>query len=218
VLARQDEIQARQTAGTVSDSPTTAATVKQKYGDDFIIEINVGKGTAKQCMSTLVEMALQNRGIQDQGEELAAGERIHEDLSTLKKWTSSHLIKQGHHCLSTIEILNAARARAQQKKSKEDEQNKNRLERKHAFDKQMASIAQLIKDRPELNFNTWSAKECKGYLQYYKTNSDPKLPSRVAELRARCCIVCDEKRPPPLLPPTVAAEDESDDDLSFSYI
>jgi len=218
VLARQDEIQARQTAGTVSDSPTTAATVKQKYGDDFIIEINVGKGTAKQCMSTLVEMALQNGGVQNQGEELAAGEQIHEDLSTLKKWTSGHLIKMGHHCLSTIEILNAVRAQAQQKKSKEDKQNKNCLQRKLAFDKQMASIAQLIEDKPELNFNTWSAKECKGYLQYYKTNSDPKLPSRVAELRARCCIVRDEKRPQPLLPPTVAVEDESDDDLSFGYI
>jgi len=217
-LARQEEIEATQTAGTVSNWPTTAATVKWKDGDDFLIKINVGKGTAKQCMSTLVEMALQNGGVQNQGEELAAGEQIHEDLSKLKKWTSGHLIKQGHHCLSTIEILNAVRVRVQQKKSKEDKQNKNHLERKRAFDKQMASIAQLIEDKPELNFNTWSAKECKGYLQYYKTNLDPKLPSRVADLRAHCCIVRDEKCPVLLLPPTVAAEDESDDNLSFGFI
>jgi len=214
-LARNKEIATTETNGTVPNSLN--ATVKQKDGDNFVIEINLGKGTAKQCMSMLVEMALRNGGIESRGEELETGEQIMGDLSKLTKWTSGHLIKQGFHCLSTIEILHAAREQAQQKKSKEDEQNKNHQERQRAFAERMKSVAKLIKDKPDLNFDTWNATECKGYLQYYKNDADPKLPSRVADLRARCCVVRDEKRPQPALPSTVA-EDESDDDLSFGFL
>jgi len=82
----------------------------------------------------------------------------------------------------------------------------------------MRSIAKLINDKPELNFNTWNSRDCRGYLQYYKIDSDPKLPCKIAELRAHCCVVHDEKWEPWPVPLIVAEEEELDDDLSFGYL
>jgi len=82
----------------------------------------------------------------------------------------------------------------------------------------MRSIAKLINDKLEHNFNTWNSKDCRGYLQYYKINLDPKLPTKVAELQTCCCVICDEKWEPQPVPLIVAEEEEPDDDLSFGYL
>jgi len=85
-------------------------------------------------------------------------------------------------------------------------------------------VAQLIKDRPELDFNKWNAKDCKGYLQYYKTEMDPKMPSKISELQACCCVVHGKKCTPQKAPSPVAVDspspvaEDSDDDLSFESI
>jgi len=204
---------------TDSNSSTVVAKLKCKEGSNIIIEINVGRGTAKHCMSTLVEMALRSGGLENRGEELVTGEQIRKDLSNLSKWTSGHLVKLGHHCLSTIEILQAARERAEQKRNKEVEQTRNRRKKQRAFEEAMNTIAIRIAEKPELDFNRWSATDCKRYLQYYKTDKDPKMPSKICELRAHCCVVRDEKRPQRPLPSLVA--DESDDEhseLDFGFI
>jgi len=54
-----------------------------------------------------------NGGLENWGEELATGAQIQKDLSNLTKWTAGHLVKVGHHCLTTPEILHAAREQAE---------------------------------------------------------------------------------------------------------
>ena len=141
------------------------ATVKQKDDSNLIIEINDGKGTAKVCVSALVEIVLRNGGLENRGQELVRGEQIQKDLLDLTKWTSGHLVSQRRHCLTTVEILHAARQREQQKKSKEFQQNENRRKKQGALTKLLEKVAQLINDRPELDFNKWNVTDCKGYLQ-----------------------------------------------------
>jgi len=92
-----------------TDSPNLpTATVKCKDDSNLIIEINVGKGTAKKCVSALVEIVLCNGSVENQGEELARGEQNQKDLLDLSKWTSGHLVKQRQHCLTMVKILHAA--------------------------------------------------------------------------------------------------------------
>jgi len=70
-------------------------------------------------------------------------------------------------------------------------------------------VAQLISKRPELDFSKWNARDCKGYLQYYKNETDPKMPSKIAELQAHCCVVHDKKCTPWKAPSPVAADSPS---------
>ncbi len=50
----------------LTDTPNLpTATVKQKDDSNLIIEINVGKGTAKKCISTLVEIVLCDGGLEN---------------------------------------------------------------------------------------------------------------------------------------------------------
>jgi len=50
---------------TDSNLSTVMVKMKSKDGSNIIIEINVGRGTAKHCMSTLVEMVLHNGGLEN---------------------------------------------------------------------------------------------------------------------------------------------------------
>jgi len=105
-LAQEQASKIMETSSTdsgITDSNLSIpmAKLKSKEGGNIIIEINVGKGTAKQCMSTLIEMALRNGGLEKRGEELKTGEQIQKDLCNLSKWTSIHLVKLGYHCLTS---------------------------------------------------------------------------------------------------------------------
>jgi len=83
----------------------------------------------------------------------------------------------------------------------------------------MNKIAIHIAEKPELDLNCRNAMDCKRYLQYYKRDKDPKMPTKICKLRAHCCVVHDEKCPQ--WPPPSLVTDELDDELSeldFGFI
>jgi len=79
VTAQQEGIKTTETdtgiqMGTASNSFSVVAKIKRKDTMDLvIIEINVGKGTAMQCVSTLMEIVLHNGGLENWGEQFATG-------------------------------------------------------------------------------------------------------------------------------------------------
>ncbi len=60
---------------------------------NLTIEINIGKGIVKKCVSTIVEIVLCMVTFENQ-EELARGKQIQKIPLDLSKWTLGHVVRQ----------------------------------------------------------------------------------------------------------------------------
>ena len=107
-------------------------------------------------------------------------------LAEAKRITAGVLVAQGIHSLNNPTVLGLITARDEVAIEKLCTIRwKARAEMRIRIEK-VKKIREIKGRGEEQGFASWTTDQCKEYLQYKKEKTDPAMPTRVGNLRARC--------------------------------
>jgi hypothetical protein len=173
--------------------------------------MNFEDGFSTVVMDRICQHVMRNGGVERRQQRLQEGNDVTTALKEAKKITAGVIVGQGIHSLNNPSVLQAINARAQVSREKlHNSIRKTRNEMRKRIEK-VRMIRESKGRGEESRFLSWTADDCKDYLQFKKEKEDKGMPTRVAPLRESCCRIMGR------ISPTVsphASDDEADDEAA----
>jgi hypothetical protein len=173
-------------------------------------DLNSGEGFSSDTLGRLLQTHARNGGIERHQQRLRDGNNVRKSLEEAKRMTSGILVGNGIHSLNNPGLL--TKIGQQEKKTLEKQLDDARKKRGGLLGR--IRKVQLIRDEKgpgteAAGFLTWSARQCRDYLQYKRLDTDGAMPKNVGPLRLRCLEVMGRTSP-------TASPHPSDDEASVS--
>ena len=185
-----------------NSEPTSSSSVEP-------VDLNLDEGFSTVVLDRIIQHRLRNGGTERRKERLQEGNAAAAALAEAKKITAGIMVGVGIHSLNNAAFLAAILAVMDRKAEKlRKEAQKARREMRARIEK-VVKIRETKGRGEEQGFSSWTADNCKDYLQYKKDKTDPAMPTRVALLRARCQVIMG--RASPIVSPH-ASDDEAEED------
>jgi hypothetical protein len=173
-------------------------------------QLNLTSGFSSTVMDTILQHVIKNGGIERRKQRLQEGSDVMKSLAEAKKLTSGVIVAQGIHSLNNPSVLGAINLRADVVREKLLKSVRmTRRELRTRIEK-VRKIRESKGRGEEQGFVSWTTGNCKEYLQYKREKADPKMPTRVGLLRARCREIMG--RMSPSVSPHSSDDDEAADD------
>jgi hypothetical protein len=137
-------------------------------------------------MDQILQHVLRNGGIERQKERLQEGSDVMKSLAEAKKLTAGIIVAQGIHSINNPSVLGAINLRARVVRERLLKSVRKTRRELRTRIKKVRKIQESKEQGEEQGFVSWTSGNCKEYLQYKREKADPKMPTRVGLLRARC--------------------------------
>jgi hypothetical protein len=177
-----------------------------------ISDLNLDGGYSADVLDRIIQQRMKTGGIERRQQRLQEGSRARKSLEEAKRVTSGILVGNGIHSLNDNRLLE----KVQQREKEDLDKERDDAKKKRAGLLSRIRKVQTIREEKGQGtgaevFLTWSARQCRDYLQYKRRDEDAAMPKTVGPLRVRCDEVRGRTSP-------TASPHPSDDEASIGDV